>query len=65
MEDVVFDSTKKLNVKGFVITHLNVRSLLRHKDESFYYLDGNDIVCFSEMWLRPKSRGDTDISKRL
>ena len=27
---------------------------MRHKDESFYYLSNNDIICFSESWLTPR-----------
>ena len=37
--------------KGLTISHLNVRSLLRHKDEVFLYLKGSDIICLSETWL--------------
>ena len=40
--------------KGFTISHLNVRSLIKHKDESFLCLTGDDVICFSETWLSPK-----------
>ena len=43
------------NLKGFVILHLNVRSLLCHKEETFALLNGPDIICLSETWLRPKA----------
>ena len=43
-----------LKCKGFVISHLNVRSLLRHIDEVFYYLGHSDLICLSETWLTHK-----------
>ena len=49
-----FRLDKKLNCKGFVISHLNVRSLLRHMDEVFYYLGHCDLICLSETWLTAK-----------
>ena len=48
------DSTLPLNIKGFVISHLNIRSLLRHKDRAFHYLRLSDIICYSETWLSAK-----------
>ena len=40
--------------KGFVISHLNVRSFIKHMDESFLHLSDNDVICFSETWLSSK-----------
>ena len=37
--------------KGLKIAHLNVRSLLKHKDEIFLSLGGIDMLGFSETWL--------------
>ena len=39
------------NMKGMVVSHLNIRSLLKHKDESFLHLEGCDVICFTETWL--------------
>ena len=52
---LTLDASKRLILKGFVLAHLNVCSLLRHMDESFYYLGGSDIICFAETWLRPRA----------
>ena len=50
-----------VDMKGFSIVHLNVRSLLKHKDESFLYLRGCDIICYSESWLTDRA-GDALLS---
>ena len=36
---------------GYQICHMNVRSLLRHKDEVVATMCGNEIICLSETWL--------------
>ena len=45
------DTAGSLKGKGFIISHLNVRSLLRHLDEALFYLGASDIMCYSETWL--------------
>ena len=43
-----------MKYKGYQICHLNIRSLLRHKDELALTLSNNDIICVSETWLTDK-----------
>ena len=40
--------------KGFGILHLNIRSLLKHKDELSAELLGYDIIALTETWLTPR-----------
>ena len=47
------DTITSMHMKGLVIVHLNVRSLVKHKEETFISLTGSDIVCLSETWLSP------------
>ena len=49
------NNIKPLQLKGFTVVHLNIRSLLRHKDETFFYLGQSDVICLSETWLNPNT----------
>ena len=40
---------------GYQICHMNVRSLLRHKDDFEMSLCSNEIMCLSETWLSSKT----------
>ena len=44
-------STKK---KGFTVSHVNVRSLVRNLKETYAVMKGFDIICISETWLHEK-----------
>ena len=39
---------------GYQVCHMNVRSLLRHKDEVAIELSTNEIICLTETWLNNK-----------
>ena len=41
-----------LNTKGLKLVHLNVRSLIKHKDEVFRQLSGMHVIGLSETWLK-------------
>ena len=51
---ISIDNQNTSSKKGFVISHLNVRSLIKHMDESFLHLSDDDVICFSETWLSLK-----------
>ena len=44
-----------ISTKGFSIVHVNIRSLLRHKDELQSELDGHDIIAITETCLTPRA----------
>ena len=48
--------------KGFEVCFLNVRSLLKNKDELFDLLKDPDILCVGESWIND-SHTDTLISQ--
>ena len=41
-------------MKGFSISHVNVRSLVRNLKETYVVMLGYDVVCVSETWLHDK-----------
>ena len=45
--------------KGWTISHVNVRSLVRNFDETFVTMNGYDVICISESWLHEKISDST------